>query len=96
MFVRFAVLMVFIHSLDCSTMCECIKIIPMHSIIGEHLGDLHMEILQMALPRLFLYVSFGDRLYTVLQGTNLRLGNARPRDADLGAPSPHYSTLWAG
>lgn len=63
----------FIHSLYCSTMCECIKIILIHSIIGEHLGNLHMEILQMALPKLFLHVSFGDHLCTVLQGTNLRL-----------------------
>ena len=37
------------------------------------MGNLHMEILQMALPTLFLYVSFGDHLCTVLQGTNLRL-----------------------
>lgn len=92
---RFGVLMIFIHSLDCSTTCECIKIIPLHSIIGEHLGDLHMEILQMALPRLFLYVSFGDRLYTVLQGTNLRLRNARPQDTGLGGPLQH-APGWVG
>lgn len=67
----------------------------MHSIIGEHLGNLHMEILQMALPRLFLCVPFGDHLYAVLQGTSLQLGNARPQDTGLGGPLKH-ALGWVG
>lgn len=58
-------------------MCECIKIILIHSIIGEPLGNLHMEILQMALPTLFLYVSFGDHVHSSARHKP-KAGNAGP------------------